>query len=392
MVGRGHTALGVLRSLALAGIPACAACPADDLAARSRWYRPTPGPQPWRGTLGTDGEDFLARMPVEGAVLIPAADDAALWVARLQPRLGNRFPASTSSPGTLEILQDKARFADWLAASDIPHPLSCRLDSAADIDGIPFDRIDKLFLKPVDSQKFSEATGTKGVWIDSREELATVWQKHAGRFAFIAQEYVPGSSADHYFVDGFRDRDGCLPGLFARRRRRIHPPGFGNSSYCESVPLEDVQGAVDAVSRLLERLDYRGIFSAEFKRDARDGTFRILEVNTRAWWYVEFAARCGVNVCGMAFRDAQGLPVEPPARAYKVGSGCVNLAGDLKAAWSRESMWRDPPHRVIVQWLRAHFLVFRFDDPRPGFATMRAIVTAFVRNRLFGRLRRDARP
>lgn len=391
MVGRGHTALGVLRSLALAGIPAYATCPTDDLAARSRWYRPTPGPVPWRGTLDADAEELLLGMPFDRAVLVPAADDAASWIARLQPRLGERFPASISAPGTLAILQDKARFADWLATSDIPHPRSFRLDSIADIDAIPFGQLDKLFLKPVDSQKFSEATGNKGLWIHGREELETLWPGFAERgFTFIAQEYVPGSSADHYFVDGFRDRAGRFPGLFARRRRRIHPPGFGNSSYCESVPLDDVRGAVDAVTRLLERLHYRGIFSAEFKRDARDGKFRILEVNTRAWWYVEFAARCGVNVCEMAVRDAQGLPVESPRRAYTVGAGCVNLAGDLKAAWSRESIVRDPPHRVLVQWLRAHFLVFRFDDPRPALAAIRALAVAFMRHRLLGRQR--ARP
>jgi len=46
------------------------------------------------------------------------------------------------------------------------------------------------------------------------------------------------------------------------------------------------------------------VFSAEFKFDERDGLFKILEVNARPWWYVDFAARCGVDVCRMAYRDA----------------------------------------------------------------------------------------
>ena len=82
---------------------------------------------------------------------------------------------------------------------------------------------------------------------------------------------------------------------------------------------------------LLARVNYRGIFSAEFKRDARDGQYRILEVNTRAWTYVEFASRCGVNVCEMAWQDALGLPVTAASPSYPVGAGCVSLPRDIRS-------------------------------------------------------------
>jgi predicted ATP-grasp superfamily ATP-dependent carboligase len=199
----------------------------------------------------------------------------------------------------------------------------------------------------------------------------------------MAQEYVPGSAADHYFVDGFRDRDGRMQGLFTRRRVRISPPDFGNSSYCRSIALDDMAQPVTDVERLLASLDYRGIFSAEFKRDARDGTYRILEVNTRAWTYVEFASRCGVNVCRMAYEDALGLPVHAASRDYAVGEGCVDLYRDMRTVWAQGRKVHGSLAKVALQWAGAHFHSFRLDDPRPGLHVVRDIVTKRF-GRLFG--------
>lgn len=381
VVGFGQTGLGALRCLRLAGIPAYIACPADDLATRSRWYRPTPGPVAWDGKCDAAALGLLRSMPLERAVLIPGADDAALWLANLPDDLRGRFAVSSSSPQTLAILQDKARFGEHLARSGIPHPRTFPIRRRADIDAIPFGELDRVFLKPANSQAFSRIMGTKGIWARNRTELEAIWRKlERHGLEVLAQEYVPGSAADHYFVDGFRDRHGALTGLFARRRWRIFPPDFGNSSYCRSVPLEDVGNAVGSLDALLAGLDYRGIFSAEFKRDARDGSFRILEVNTRAWWYVEFAARCGVNVCRMAWQDACGLPVEAAPRTYPVGAGCVNLPGDIITLRMQPRSARGPLYRIVGQWARAHFHVFRLDDPRPGLSVAWRIMGRLVRH------------
>jgi D-aspartate ligase len=376
VLGRQQTALGALRSLRLAGIPTYVACPPGDLPTYSRWYRPTPGATAWDGTVGTQTLDILRAMPLAGAVLIPGADDAALWLADMpQSELGSRFRVSTSARQTLEILQDKVRFGKFLAQTGIAHPRTFPISSSADIDAIPFDELDRVFIKPADSQKFNLATGAKGIWAHTRKELEESWRRLDGRgFVVMAQEYVPGSSSDHYFIDGFRDRNGNLTGLFARRRIRIYPPDFGNSSYCHSIALADVQGAVDSVATLLSALSYRGIFSAEFKRDSRNGIFRILEVNTRAWWYVELAARCGVNVCEMAYQDASDLPVTVSSKSYPTGVGCANLYGDIKTVSSLGKAERGPLLKIMAQWARAHLHVFRFDDPGPGLSIIRKLL------------------
>ncbi|MFS8136682.1 MAG: hypothetical protein ACMG50_01005 [Thermomonas sp.] len=371
VVARGETGLGVLRSLVMAGIPTYVACPKDDLVTHSRWYRPVPGAG-WDGSTNHDTHSVLRALALERAVLIAGRDDAALWLADIpHSDLADRFKVSSSPCASLEILQDKTRFADFLATTTIPHPRSYAIASSADIEAVPFDSLDRVFIKPADSQSFNATFDAKGVWAKNRTEFEAIWKRldHQG-FKLIAQEYIPGAAADHYFIDGFRDAAGALTGLFARRRERIFPPDFGNSSYCQSVPLDDLGAAVGHLRTLLDRLAYRGIFSAEFKRDARTDELQLLEVNTRAWWYVEFAARCGVNVCAMAYEDAQGLPVTRPLQTSSTGAGCVRLDDDLKAVMKARGghAWL----RAIWQWTRAQHHVFRWDDPRPAWSLLRA--------------------
>lgn len=365
VVGRGLTGIGTLRSLVLAGIPAYVACPPGDLVTHSRWYRPLPGAG-WDGSIDVQSEARLQALPLTRAVLIAGADDAALWLAERSQRGSDaRFSVSSSSTQTLEILQDKYRFGAYLADSGIAHPRTFPLHRREDVQRIPFAELERLFLKPVDSQRFSLAFGRKGVWVGNAAELLAAWEPlHAAGHTMVAQEYIPGESTDHYFLDGFRDRHGQLCGLMARRRLRIYPPDFGNSSYCRTVPLDELASASAELSQLLAALNYRGIFSAEFKRDARNGRYCLLEINTRAWWYVEFAARCGVNVAAMAYADALEQPVPMATRDYPI-AGCVSFDGDLV------TVVRQRPGvvgwlRVLRQWAGAHYHVLRWDDLHPG--------------------------
>lgn len=387
VLGREQTGLGTLRSLHLAGIPAYVACAPGDLVCRSRWYRPTPGAVPWDGSLGEAGLDALRAIPLQRMVLIPGRDDAALWASDLPGGpLAGRALVSSSPRASMDILQDKARFAAFLADTSVPHPRTFLIGSEADIAAVPFGELDRVFMKPANSQTFLRATGVKGIWARTRGEFETAWrqlEKHD--LAVIAQEYIPGGSEDHYFIDGFRDRDGALTALFGRRRVRISPPDFGSSSYCVSVAMSELSAALPGLIELLERLRYRGIFSAEFKLDGRDGMFRILEVNTRAWWYVEFATRCGVNVVEMAWRDAQDLPVTPAPQIYPVGVGCTNLGNDLVNVSVRAGNARTPLPRALRQWATSHLNVFRWDDPWPGLQ----VAWRMLRGKLTNRRRRD---
>jgi predicted ATP-grasp superfamily ATP-dependent carboligase len=196
----------------------------------------------------------------------------------------------------------------------------------------------------------------------------------------MLQEYVPGPPGNHYFIDGFIDQRGIVRALFARRRLRMNPPDFGNSTLMMSVPPAAVSEAGAILQTLLSHLRYRGIFSAEFKRDEITGVFNIIEVNARPWWYVEFAARCGVNVCAMALADALGERVDTVS-AYAVGRRCVFPYYDLDAV--REELRTGKTNLVgwARSWLGAQQPVFRWSDPAPAVGEIVALLGQRVRRK-----------
>ena len=115
------------------------------------------------------------------------------------------------------------------------------LRGADDLATLPDDMFTAGFIKPQDSQAFFAEFGVKACRVASRED-AVAQVNHATEhgLAVMLQEYVPGPSDRHYLIDGYRDRAGAVRTLFARRRLRMEPPDFGNSSCMLSVPLAEV--------------------------------------------------------------------------------------------------------------------------------------------------------
>jgi predicted ATP-grasp superfamily ATP-dependent carboligase len=273
------------------------------------------------------------------------------------------------APEVLTLFADKGAFAELTRSVDVPAPATWILQSAEDLGPIPDVVFVNAFLKPRDSHAFLARYGVKGLRVHSKAEASRTLHelREDGDLSFLLQEYVPGPSSEHYFVDGFVDRDQRVTGLFARRRLRMYPEDFGNSSYMVSVALPDVGSAVPSISRLLQHVQYRGMFSAEFKRDARDGLLKVLEVNVRAWWYVEFAQRCGLNVCRMAYQDALGMPVSQ-SRDYRVGESLVYAYYDLFACRARHRRGELSLREWLRSWVVSCRPIFARDDPVPSVA------------------------
>ncbi|HEX8254668.1 MAG TPA: hypothetical protein VF846_16105 [Thermoanaerobaculia bacterium] len=369
VAGIGLNALGVMRSLGRAGIPLYNLNPQRDYVTSSRWYRPVP--REW-GALedGQPLDAYLAKLPLERAVLFAASDDRVLEAAALDSGLQARFPATLPAAATLHALLDKLSLARLLVERDLPHPRTFVATGPDDLARVPDELFANAFLKPRDSLAFNRQYRVKGFRVSSRDDARTrLAQIHGDSFDAVLQEYIPGDADRHYFIDGFVDRHGAIT-RFARRRVRMYPPDFGNSSSMISVPLGEVEGAIATLDRLLRDTQYRGIFSAEFKLDPRDSLFKLVEVNCRPWWFNGFAADCGVDTTLMAYDDALGQPVAP-VNGYKVGAKLVYSFNDVRAAYASRGASRPPIGALLRFWAGASDALFTWDDPLPFMAYAR---------------------
>jgi D-aspartate ligase len=250
----------------------------------------------------------------------------------------------------------------------MPHPKTVVIQSAEQLGSLDVEDFAGSFLKPRDSLAFFMLYEVKACRVKSREDAVSHFDRITGDgFEVLFQEYIPGPASNHYFIDGFVDRAGQVCALFARRRLRMYPTDFGNSSYMVSIPVEDVYSAAENLKRLLQEINYRGIFSAEFKFDERDRQFKILEINARPWWFIEFADVCGVDVCKFAYRDALGEKVRP-VKSYRTGVRLVHPYFDIHICVNLIKEGKLSIISWIRSWIGAKYTALCFDDPLPAFA------------------------
>jgi D-aspartate ligase len=371
LFGGSVTGLGAARILSKAGIAAYSVLGTPDVFRYSRCYRPV------ENLNGLESQasrlpELLNRLPMKQAVLMPCADDWVRAVAELPVEVKQNFPSSTPPLRTIEIMVDKAEFADVLQKYDIPHPATRIVRTMAELLAVPDEAFAGCFLKPVSSIDFIRRfPGLKGFVISNKAEA--VEKLKNGPFPMMLQEFITGPPTAHYFLDGFMDRHGRVCGVLARRRLRMFPPRFGNSTLMVTIPLEEVRQAFESLKRLLDCVGYRGIFNAEFKYDERDGQFKILEVNARPWWYIEFAARSGLDVCSMAYKDALGEDVTP-VPDYQIGRKCAHHILDYSGF--RQQIEGSP--KTLWAWLKsvgtADDPVFRWSDPLPAIVQVTRLI------------------
>ena len=96
------------------------------------------------------------------------------------------------------------------------------------------------------------------------------------------------------------------------------------ATYVESVDLPAVE---ELSERLLRAIDYYGLVEIEYKLDQRDGLYKLLDINARAWGFHSLGAPAGVDFPYLLFADQMGESTEQ-CRG-KAGIGWLRMITDV---------------------------------------------------------------
>jgi D-aspartate ligase len=355
------TGLAVLRSLGRNRVPAYVVSRDAAMVGSSRWFRPAPGEPPDQ-TPGAAAR-YLRALPLREAVVFPCNDRWALAAAGLPGDVTASFPAAVAPLDVVRLLVDKGLFADTAERLGVPVPRTIPVAGAGDLDVLEDAELPRFFIKPLHSQPFHERFGVKAMRLTDRRQAAERLEEVGHEV--LLQEFIAGPPEAHVFLDGYVDRRGEMRACLARRRLRLHPPDFGNSTRSVTIPLREAAEALESLRRLFAGIGYTGLFDAEFVHDARDARFKILEVNARPWWQLELAGASGLDLTLMAYRDALGLPLPEPA-GYRAGHTWLHPLPDLRAWWAGGRSGPFP----LRHWLGGANAVFSRDDPKPMAAEL----------------------
>jgi predicted ATP-grasp superfamily ATP-dependent carboligase len=326
--------------------------------------------------------DLAARNGPERWVLIPSDDDTAALVARHWDRLSESYRVTTPPWEVVRNVSDKRLLYQAAGDAGVACPRTSYPDSEEDLAGIglPFPVVLKPYTR-VGIEKFTHAKAWRaddaGALRDRFREAAALAPGHS----FMVQEMVPGGGEAQFSYAALCQDGRVLASVTACRVRQI-PMDFGRfSTYVRST---DEPGVASPARRLIGALRLSGIVEVEFKRDTRDGGFKLLDANPRVWGWQSLCARAGVDFPWLLWRQSMG---EEVAEVHgRPGVGWVRVSRDLPTA-AREILGG---RLAVGEYLRTfrrpvEGAVFAWDDPLPGALELPLSAVSAVRNRLAGR-------
>jgi predicted ATP-grasp superfamily ATP-dependent carboligase len=367
VIGGEHPGLGIARSLGRRGIPVYVIDDQHSISQFSKYVTRVVRVQDLRDEDKTVASvmEVGQRYGLKGWVLFPTRDETVAAFSRHRERLAEFFRVSTPCWDTVRWMWDKKNTYDRAAELGIPVPRTFNPRTKGELAEL-YSRL-PLAIKPAVKENFFYATGAKAWRAETPDQLNELFQKATRQIRpeeILVQEIIPGDGQRQYSYCAFF-REGEAHSTLIARRMRQHPREFGRAAtYVETVECPEI---VELSERFLRAVDYYGLVEVEFKQDPRDGQFKLLDVNARAWGFHSISGPAGVDFPYLLYADLLGIPVDR-GRA-KAGVGWLRAITDVPTAlldlWDREidfrSYWRSLKHTRTES-------VFCLQDPLPSIA------------------------
>jgi predicted ATP-grasp superfamily ATP-dependent carboligase len=370
VLGLFDTGLAVVRALGRAGIPVYGFDSASkEFGFRSRYGMHARCPDP------VHQPDELVRFLLEHArqhelpsVLYPTADAFVVFASEHRRALEPYFVHALPSPSAVAAGIDKR--LQYTLAVDASVPVvptrwpSTRSDARALADQMSYPLVVKAAAGYLWRDHFRRQ---KAVRVDTAAALVTLLDEMIDRgAAALVQPFIPGPNTNHIKVCAYFDAAGQPLTCICMRKIRQYPIDFGVGTMMESVEAPEV---MELGLRLFRAMSWRGPGSIEFKRDDRDGGWKLIELNPRLWQQHGLAAACGVDFPLLQYRDLTAQP--HPEAHYRLGVRWVDEFRDPVSAWAHFRRGQLGLGRWIRSWLGVRtFAMMAMDDTKPFVAAL----------------------
>ena len=176
---------------------------------------------------------------------------------------------------------DKQRTVELAREAGVPTPRTAQPAGDAELRAVADEFAYPCALKPVSSYLFAARFGVlkKVVMVHDREELI---REYSALFELgvpmQVTEVIPGPDTAYSSLYSYLDERGEPLFAITKSKLRGWPIHFGLTTYHQT---SDVPEVVEVGLRFFRHIGLRGVGNVEFKRDERDGEWRIIECNHR---------------------------------------------------------------------------------------------------------------
>ena len=315
--------------------------------------------------------EFLLKYAAKfkGAVIFPTRDADVLFLDRFREELQPTYRLAIPPRQVLRNVINKDLLVQAAIQAGVPVPRTLLVRNGADLRRVGEVVGFPCVLKPVSSvdwrrgDNWALAGGRKAFAAESAAELDEEYERLAKITPeVLVQEWIPGGVEDIVVLGGYVGEKSEPLGYFTARKIVQSPPDFGTGCVVESIAIPEL---LAPTLRLWRALGYRGMAEVEYKRDARDGRYKLIEINTRHWDWHQLGGASDVNLSWLAYQDLIGRTVsgvEPSICRAKW------IAEDVLLRHCAENLYQT--HRLIPQFWdkisgRRMYGIFKWNDPLP---------------------------
>ncbi|HEV2797904.1 MAG TPA: hypothetical protein VGV65_09805 [Nocardioides sp.] len=316
------------------------------------------------------GDDLVVTLTslaerLEGpAVLFPCTDGAVSALSERRHELTS-FLLPLAAHDVVDLLMDKASFAEYALEAGLPIPHTVVLRSRGDAESaagaLPYPAV----LKPAaKSATWLSHTSAKALRVSGPEELLDTYDRVSGwSDVFLAQEWVEGGEDGLYSCNAYFDESSRALVTFVARKLRQWPPGVGTSASGVECRQDEV---LEQTLTTFAQAGFHGLAYLETKLEAETGRLLIIEPNVgRPTGRSAIAERGGVELVYTAYCDAVGHPVPQTPQRY-VGTKWLDVRRDIQAAIAahRRGELTARQWATSVRGRKAH-AIWSLRDPMP---------------------------
>ncbi len=310
------SSLACIRSLGRRGIPIIAAGESGDSPAFDSKYvtESVRVPSPTDDISGyRDGLLSLTERP-DVETIVPLREPESYVLSEFRESFAEHVATPWPDAETMTVARDRNQLFQRAQEVGIPAPKTRLLSEWDDWTGQTVVKSRYTVLVEDDRTTYP------GVEFVSGEPDADRLVREMGHEP-IVQECIPDGTECGFFA--LFDH-GDPVATFQHRRIRSYTYSGGASVFRESVSHPKLR---DQGLRLLSALDWHGPAMVEFRRDPRDGQFKLLEVNPRFWGSLQLAVHAGVDFPYRYYQLARGI--RESDTGYETGVGSHILRGEL---------------------------------------------------------------
>lgn len=374
VLGGNINALGVVRSFEKTDIPVYSFGERKNFVMHSCFCKGVVCPQP-------DTENFIDflikfRQNFEvNPIIFACADRFLIPIVKNKERLKDMFFIPVCDWDILSKLIVKEYLYPFAEEKGIPCPKTVQIQAKEMTNSSSLGFVFPIIIKPSLTLSFAKKMGEKAYILNSQNEYESflIRLKDSGvDEMLIMQEYIPGDVDGLYTITSYADKNHVIKGYSIGHKIRQSPPLTGGILSGHVIHVEEILKLSEI---FIKESKFYGISNIEYKKDSRDGSYKLMEINPRTGLWNLSVLESGVNLPLEAYNDALGRDVEREENKTGELVWCKTIEDCYNCVWGYRHKGYTDKSMSLKEWYKsvhikgARFVdsIFKAYDPMPFF-------------------------